>query len=1163
MIQSPFSGHKGRAMKLRKLRIAGFKTFVEPAEFLIEPGLTGVVGPNGCGKSNLVEALRWVMGESSSKSMRASGMDDVIFSGSGDRPARNMAEVVLFLDNSDRSAPALFNDGEIIEVSRRIERESGSTYRVNGREVCARDVQLLFADASTGARSPSMVRQGQIGEIIAAKPQERRRILEGAAGIAGLHARRHEAELRLKAAENNLVRLDDILRQIDSQAESLKRQARQAARYRGLAGEIRRNEALLALIGQGEATGVLQSAEAKLEADLRDVAERARAQAEAARRQATVAHELPGLRGIEVEAAAELQRLVLARETLDGEERRAKGRAAELERRIAQTASDIAREAALIEDAAGALARLEQEATELAGSGVNEARIEALREKLADAEAALAITEETLARTQDTRAAMEAGRAALEAAIRDETTCAARLEAEIETLRGERGALISGSPGGANFGLLEVALDAAIAASKKHEDELAFAEARHAEAGAEELKTRAPLVEAERKAQTLETQVATLSKLLNAGTGDFWPSVTEEISVEKGYEAALSAALGEDLNVSTNPASPAHWAQTDASDDPALPPGVEVLSRLVAAPDSLARRLNQIGVVPRAEGAALRALLKPGQRLVTKEGDLWRWDGFTQAAEAPTPAARRLAEKNRLGDLAMEAQAARDAVSVLKAGAERAQTAHLAAAAAETAARQAHKGALREIEAARAEKAAAEKHRAATAARLSALEEALLRLDAARDEASEKHAQAKVALAQLEPAAELNARLDMARAAAAQDRAMVAEASAELQTHLRQAETHAKRLRGIAEERQSWHARGDRAGGQIGALEARREEATQELRRLAEAPDVFLAARQTLMHQIEAAEEARKQAADNRAVAESHLAEADRAARDALAAMSAAREEKARSEARVEAAQARCGEIAHMIATELSCTEAELFGLARVAPGDRLPPAEEVERRLGGLKDDRERLGSVNLRAEEELNEILASKSNLSAEHADLTEAIRRLRQAIQSLNKEGRERLLRAFDAVHAHFNELFITLFGGGSAELQLIESDDPLEAGLEILARPPGKKPQVMTLLSGGEQALTALALIFAIFLTNPAPVCVLDEVDAPLDDANVERFCDLLDTMRGKTETRFITVTHNPITMARMNRLYGVTMAERGVSQLVSVDLEEAERFRDTG
>ena len=900
----------------------------------------------------------------------------------------------------------------------------------------ARDVQLLFADASTGARSPSMVRQGQIGEIIAAKPQERRRIIEEAAGIAGLHSRRHEAELRLKAAEDNLVRLDDILRQIDTQAESLKRQARQAARYRGLADEIRRNEALLALISQGEAASVLQSAEAKLETDLRDVAERTRAEVEVARRQAIAAHELPELRGAEVKASSELQRLVVANETLDGEERRAKSRAAELEHRIAQTASDIARETAMIEDAAAVLARLEQEATELAGGGMDEAGIEALREKLADAEAALAITEKTLAGTQDTRAAVEGRRGALEAAIREEAARAARLEAEVETVRAERGALISDSPDGANFGLLEAALDEAFAAASAREDELAFAEARHAVAGAEELKTRSPIAEAERKAQTLETQVATLAKLLNAGTGGFWPSLTEEISVAKGYEAALGAALGDDLDASTNPASPAHWARTDAADDPALPPAVEALSRLVTAPAPLARRLNQIGVVPRAEGTALRTLLKPGQRLVSKEGDLWRWDGFTQAAEAPTPAARRLAEKNRLGDLAIEAEAARGAANAMKADAERAQTALSAAAAAENAARQVHKGALREIETARATKAAAEKHKAATAARLSALEEALLRLDAVRDEAIEKQAQANAALAQLEAPAELTARLDMARAAAAHDRAAVAEASAELQAYLRDAETRAKRLRGIEEERQSWHARGDRAGGQIGALEARREEATQELRRLAEAPDIFLATRQTLMRQIEAAGEARKQAADNRAEAESRLAGADRAARDTLAAMSAAREEKARSEVRVEAARARRGEIAHMIATELDCTEAELFGLAHVAPGDDLPPAEEVEKRLDGLKDDRERLGGVNLRAEEELNEILTSKTNLSTEHGDLTEAIRRLRQAIQSLNKEGRDRLLGAFDAVHAHFKELFATLFGGGSAELQLIE-------------------------------------------------------------------------------------------------------------------------------
>ena len=531
--------------------------------------------------------------------------------------------------------------------------------------------------------------------------------------------------------------------------------------------------------------------------------------------------------------------------------------------------------------------------------------------------------------------------------------------------------------------------------------------------------------------------------------------MTEEISVAKGYEAAIGAALGDDLDASTNPASPAHWAATDASDDPALPPGVEALAKRVTAPAPLARRLNQIGVVLRAEGGALRNLLKPGQRLVSKEGDLWRWDGFTQAAEAPTPAARRLAEKNRLGDLAIEAEAARAAASALKIDAERAQTALTAAAAAERDARQAHKDALRKVEAARDEKTAGEKRQTEMAARLSALDEAMIRIEATRAEACQKRAQAEDALAQLELPGNLTAQLDKARAAAAQDRATVAEARAGLQSYLRDAETREKRLQGIKEERLSWVTRGDRARGQIGELEARHAEATQELQKLLEAPDTFLVTRQTLMRQIEEAEDARKKSADKRVAAETRLAEADRAARGALDAMSVAREEKARSEARVEAARTRRDEVAHMISADIGCTEAELFGLAQAAPGDDLPPAEVVEKKLDGLKGDRERLGGVNLRADEELNEILASKTNLSTEHADLTEAIRRLRQAVHSLNKEGRERLLAAFDAVHAHFKELFTTLFGGGSAELQLIESEDPLEAGLEIVVRPPGQK------------------------------------------------------------------------------------------------------------
>ncbi len=1146
-------------MKFTKLSLSGFKTFVEPADLLIEPGLTGVVGPNGCGKSNLVDALRWVMGETSSRTMRGAEMDDVIFSGTNARPSRNMAEVRLVLDNVDRSAPAAFNDAEIIEVGRRIEREEGSSFRINGREVRARDVQLLFADASTGARSPAIVRQGQIGEIIAVKPQQRRRILEEAAGIAGLNSRRHEAELRLKAAEDNLDRLEDVVRQIETQIDGLKRQAKQATRYRGLAAEIRRNEALLALVNHAEASAHLAAAERKLEADVRKLADDTLRQAETARQQAVFAHELPALREAEAAAGSDLQKLLLARETLDGEERRTKARMAELERRIAEMNADLLREQALIEDAAAVLLRLDLESAELAEMGDNDAQAEAAHRRLAEADAALVASEATLAAAQSAFSDAEARREAFGKALHEEAQRLTQFEVELATVSEDIARLRAELAGAGTEARLEAALESAIAKTKAAEAEMIATESLYAEARQAEALSHAPLQKAERAAQSLETEAQTLAKLLKSETGGVWPAVIEEISVAKGYEAALGAALGDDLDASTDVAAPAHWAAMRGADDPPLPENVAPLAAHVRAPPALGRRLAQIGVVSKSEGKVLQGLLRPGQRLVSTEGDLWRWDGFTLAAEVLTPAARRLAEKNRLGDLIREAEIARNAADELKAAADRLEADLQVKAQAEDRARQNHREASRELEATREKAAAAERRKAQVAARLSAREEAEQRLTASRDEAREHHAKAQEALAGLVAADELSMQLEAARAAAAQDRAAAAEARSEVQALVHAAQTHETRRRAIAEERGSWQTRRERALLQTGELESRLEQATAEQAKLADAPNEFLRTRRTLLDQIETAEEARRKAADARASTEQRLAEADRSARVALDDMSTAREEKARSEARLEAARERFAEIAHHVATELQCEPDELASTAEVERGAALPQAASVETKLESLKQERERLGSVNLRAEEELAEIESSRTNLVAERDDLTEAIRRLRQAIHNLNKEGRERLLGAFEVINAHFKDLFTGLFGGGTAELRLVESEDPLEAGLEVMAQAPGKKLQAMTLLSGGEQALTALSLIFAIFLTNPAPICVLDEVDAPLDDANVERFCDLLDEMRKRTDTRFITITHNPITMARMDRLFGVTMAERGVSQIVSVELAEAERF----
>ncbi|MGB8276812.1 MAG: AAA family ATPase, partial [Methylovirgula sp.] len=569
-------------MKFTKLHIAGFKTFVEATDFLIEPGLTGIVGPNGCGKSNLVDAMRWVMGENSSKTMRGTDMDDVIFAGSGERPARNMAEVRLCLDNTDRTAPATFNDSELLEVSRRIERDEGSTYRVNGREVRARDVQLLFADAASGSRSAAIVRQGTIGEIIAVKPQARRRILEEAAGVAGLHSRRHEAELRLKGAEDNLLRLEDVLKQIEAQIEALKRQARQATRYRGLAAEIRRQTALHALVNHREAIAALAAAERKLEADLLGLAEETRRQAEMARLQAVAAHELPPLREAEQAAAGELQKLVLARETLDGEEKRAKSRLAELERRLAQMNADLGREQALIEDAASVLGRLDAEAADLAEMSGSDAEAEAVaRENLAAAEAALAISDKALTEAQTAFSNIEAKRAALVGSLREEAQRLARFEAELQQVRANLASLKAEFDSADADADLKAALEAALAAAKSAEERIVAAEAAHAQAREAEARIRTPLQAAEREAQRLETEAKTLAKLLTAPTGGSWTAVVEEINVAKGYEAALGAALGDDLDAPTDAAAAAHWALTSADGDPALPEGVEPLANHV------------------------------------------------------------------------------------------------------------------------------------------------------------------------------------------------------------------------------------------------------------------------------------------------------------------------------------------------------------------------------------------------------------------------------------------------------------------------------------------------------------------------------------------------------------------------------------------------------
>ncbi|MBN8963691.1 MAG: chromosome segregation protein SMC [Rhizobiales bacterium] len=1150
-------------MKLTRLRLHGFKSFVEPTDFLIEPGLTGVVGPNGCGKSNLVEALRWAMGETSYKSLRATDMEAVIFAGTSGRPARNHAEVVMTIDNADRSAPAAFNDQEILEVSRRIEREAGSVYRINGGDVRARDVQILFADAATGARSPALVHQGKIGEIIQAKPEQRRRVLEDAAGVAGLHARRHEAELRLKAAETNLTRVEDVIGQLSSQVEGLKKQARQAIRYREVAARVRKAEATLFHLRWLQAHADVNDAGQTHDLSVREMAERTQHQAEAARIQAIRATELPALRDAEARAAAGLQRLNNAREMLDREEQRAKERVVELDRRLTQFSADVEREQQQNLDADAALARLDTEDTELKEEIRTRVELRSgVDERVSEAEATLAAAERTFTELTTALADLTARRNQFEANVRTHRDRLARLDHEIATVNADVEQIAAQTSGFGDVDALAGAVEAAQEMLGQAEYTVQTAETTHVVARQALEASRAPLTEADKRVQRLETEARTLSKILNGETKNLWPPIIDGVTVTKGYEKAIGAVLGDDLDAPVDPSAPMRWTDTGVLEgDPALPEGVEALSAHVQAPPELARRLAQIGVVAKERGAELVSQLKTGQRLVSLEGDVWRWDGFITAAHAPTGAARRLAERARLVDIENELEQAREDAALKRGALETADAELKTAAAEEAASREALRAARREVDAARERLANAEREINRHAARKSALTEAQTRLAADRAEVEAAHASAQDMLAELAPSDEAEAQLAAVRGEIEGHRRLAAQVRAEAQALAREAELADRRVQAIIAERDQWQSRKQSAASQIATIEARVTEVRAERAELEDAPALFAEKRDALITEVEHAEADRRAAADALAEAEAMMAETDRVAKLTLEALSAAREATARAEERMEATKRRLEDVEREIHDVLEIEPNGLAAIAEIKPGDELPPLDDTEAELEKLRRDRERLGAVNLRAEEELREVETQHTGLATERDDLVEAIKKLRTGIQSLNREARERLLTSFQTVNEHFKRLFTQLFGGGEAALHLIESDDPLEAGLEIIAKPPGKKPQSLSLLSGGEQALTAMALIFAVFLTNPSPICVLDEVDAPLDDHNVERFCNLLNEMTSVTETRFIVITHNPITMARMNRLFGVTMAERGVSQLMSVDLDAAVEILD--
>jgi chromosome segregation protein len=1099
-------------LDFKKLRISNFKSFVDPVEVNINEGLTGVVGPNGCGKSNLVEALRWVMGETSYKSMRTDAMDDVIFSGTENRPARNFAEVSLILDNKDRNAPNDYNKEDNIEIIRRIERESGSAYRVNGKDIRARDIQMFFADVSTGARSPSLVRQGQIDELISQKPEQRRKILEEAAGISGFHVRRHEAELRLNAANNNIDRLDDVLKELSSQIRSLRKQAREATRYKTLSEEIRNAQAVVLAVKLELINEELDDSNKKYNDAKKNHQDTINSLSRINTEEIQLVDELKPLKEKSASDAAKFQRLIIEMEGLDKELMRQEQRIIELDDFILSTSSQLERENEILIDLKNSLSaysnteeKIKKKSQIQIQIDENLSLLKANNEKINNFSSKYSQKENLEKITDNNKEIIDS------------------ILSQIKREKDYHDSLNNLSKSENNLDSLSQKDNQIRELINKKTDELNQNES---------------LIN---NIVDLYSQKNVLEKLLGSSL-DVKNSLIDKLEVEPGFENALDALLGDELYYSVDNDQPIHWEYLgDFSEELSLPKNCEPLSSFIKGSNVVNRRLRQTGLVKKEDGQKLMSDLNFGQRLVSKEGDLWRWDGLVVSSSSSSSAVKRLQQRNKLDEINQS---------------------------------------IKDFEIKHED---IEKLRKKSSDIQESITNSKIELDRVNTQIDAKEDNAEKIIKSKNELSILNNKLEEFNSESNDNLKQLAEIKSSIDSF--EIEFGGiEKLRKIGEEYQETittlkidldristeiESKGDiekkipQAIDLISSLEERIQNYKNEKKNYTSLPEEIDKKKNTLNSLLEKARLEKLASEDKLTDLENKINSMRSKQRDVVEQEAQHRESEARLETLLQNNREKKDEIISQIDRDLKLNNNQLLELVNFSEDNPRPDEITAEQNFERFKNEREVLGGVNLRADDELEEVQDRFDETKSEREDLDAAISKLKKGISGLNQESRERMKLAFNEVNEKFQNVFKKLFGGGHAELNFVDSDDPLEAGLEMLAQPPGKKLKSMESLSGGEKALTAISLIFAVFLTNPSPICVLDEVDAPLDDANVERFCDLIEDMSKSVNTRFLIITHHALTMSRMDRLFGVTMQEKGISKLVSVDLKTAEKFRKIG
>ena len=1138
---------------------------------MIDGGLTGVVGPNGCGKSNVVEALRWVMGENSAKRLRGDDMDDVIFSGTSTRPARNFAEAQLTLKTAGSELASRFPDADELVISRRIDRGSGSTFRINGKESRASDVRLLFADIASGAQSASIVAQGKVAALIDAKPTDRRALLEEAAGTTGLAGRRKEAETRLKASESNLTRVGDLTQALGEQLKTLEAQCVDAEKYSKLSDDIRVLEAMTSLVSYAQQTRAVERGreqKAKLTNKLADVQSEVTAMAASATNAAAA---LPALRTQDAEAGAKLQRLIVEREGVDREAARVGEATLENERATKQLMQDVERENTLAHDAIKALEKLaaEEEALNAQKQGSEDA-IAADQEAAAQARTVLTSAEEHLTNVNAQLAKLDAEAASQRRILGEANARVQRLQNRVEQvgreLENARAKVAQGPDLDALAATHADAITAVEEARTRQNQERQTLDAKLAV----EREARNNQRDAQDAYNAVKNEQSALAKITQRGSGSAAQNnllSAGDVSAAPGFEKALAAFMGPTataaLNKSLGSEAPAVWTsigQDEPHADLMWPETVVPLAEQVEGPAALTRAFYSCGVADSIDAAnRLQPQLSFGQILTSREGGIWRWDGYAALPGAEErAAAERMAQVKRLEALDTQVAAANDALKTAQAAFEEARRAKQSQEQASN--RAAQDLAMAQRQEREAETAVLKAEKDSSGVRV--LLETLTEREA---EAAAELTQAQDELASLPTSDQseterpaLVESIDQAKASVTAARQTLDAATGSLEQKRRDAATRDARLGQIFSERHDWEGRQQNAQHFQRSLVERQQALKEAAERLAAMPAQFAAQKSALNDAIVEAEAAKKVAADSLASAEAQ----DRNRQVELRALeneaNGFSQELAGITASLEADETRLREIIDEVRETFGCGPQGLYERAHHDRETPLPNKGDVERKLKNRLRDRDALGAVNLRAAIERDALVDRLDTLANDTVELEAAIAKLRASIAEINKEGRQRLAEAFDTVNEAFKECFTKLFGGGKAELKLLEDkDDPLNSGLEIYAQPPGKKISNLSLMSGGERSLAAIALIFGLFRSNPAPICVLDEVDAPLDDHNVGRFVDLVGEMADELGTRFLVITHHAVTMAKMDRLYGVTMGEPGVSNAYSVDLRRAE------